>query len=148
MWPDREVVDGAELPAGLWECRGDSDVETRLLHALVLSGALGPGEVTCQVPVGYIRRFGKLSYATGEAVRRKWIDLLHEGADALWVIEAKGTLDWSAKGQVLGYRVLLQEDFHPEKEVRAGIVCAVTDPLIARCCDEYGITVFVEADLA
>lgn len=126
------------LLTALESIKGDTEKETELLKKLVKSGMLGIGTPMSQ--------FG---------VKNKWIDLLYEKEDEIWIIEAKERIDWGALGQVIGYDLLFRSIFNPEephkmtkrKVTRMGIVYSERDQVLEECCDKLKIRRFKENEL-
>ena len=61
----------------------------------------------------------------------------------IWILEVEGKLNPTALGQVLIYGYLWKLD-HPEtsNRLRLGIVCAESDIVVEKVCEELGIEVF------
>jgi len=74
-----------------------------------------------------------------------YVDLLVLFKDILrvWIIEVKEELNFTAVGQVLVYRGLLEEDYPELREIYMGIACFETDDRIELTCEKLGIKVFV-----
>ena len=118
---------------------------TKLYQSVVLGKERSPPQT--EVIVGQEVQYGEYTiWYTG--IGRKRIDMLFDGEDSIWIIEAKITADWSGIGQVLGYELLFKRDWKKivNREtlppIKLGIVCEYADQDIERCCKELGISVF------
>ena len=77
------------------------------------------------------------------ATSRKRADAVVETADALWILEIKVRASFSALGQLIGYGVLLLEEWKPRKPVHLGVVCERVAADMGPVLNEFGISVFV-----
>ncbi len=142
---------GKGIPNGMESriiSKADTPLEGELVLKLLRSGLLGEGEVHPQFPVGRRYLFGNGYYLKVERPAFKWIDLLFEREDMIWIIEAKKSLNWQALGQALGYAVLYEDDFNPKKDIMKGIVSQVSDSAVQRCCEKLQVRYFSEKELS
>lgn len=105
------------------------DGEKKLLDNLIERESLGKGEAKFEVNVG--------------VKGPKYIDLVYEKEDEIWLIEAKNILNYEALGQVLSYKELYLQKVISPKNIKLGIACKDSDPDIEQVCKRYGIGVFV-----
>jgi len=108
--------------------------ERALLEILIEKGVLGKGEAKFEVNVGF-------------AGRPKYIDLVYEKENEIWLIESKEHLNYKAIGQILSYKELYLSNILLSKNVKLGIVCRETDLDIKRACKSQVIKVFVLKDM-
>jgi len=78
-----------------------------------------------------------------EATSRKRADVVLETRDELWIIEVKERIGFSALGQLLGYGVLLLDEWRPRKPVRLACVCSELSYDLEPVLEEFGIVVWV-----
>lgn len=103
--------------------------EQELLEKLINSGLLGKGDAKFEVNVG-IRN-------------PKFIDMVFENANEIWLIEAKRILDHGSRGQILNYKDLYNLKKKGNKPVRVGIVCEQTESDIEHVCRTNDIKIFL-----
>ena len=77
------------------------------------------------------------------ATSRKRADVVLETANAVWVLEIKVRASFSALGQLMGYGVLLLEEWEPRKPVRLAVICERVAADMSPVLAEFGISVFV-----
>ena len=77
------------------------------------------------------------------ALSTKRVDVLVETPREFIIVEVKSRAGLSAVGQLLGYLVLFQQQYRPEKRVRLAIVCEQVAPDMGAVVNEYGIEVHV-----
>ncbi|NIQ08061.1 MAG: hypothetical protein GWO20_20800 [Candidatus Korarchaeota archaeon] len=130
--------------------------EERLIHRFIDSGIL-KGEFEVEVRVGKRRMkyaaekahstdlFVEGEESGEEPYYYRRVDAICDGEEATWVLEAKKDLNNQVIGQVLVSDFLYREDF-PEKETKKGIICQFGNDVLEECCQELGITVFVEGE--
>ena len=73
----------------------------------------------------------------------KRVDVLIETALEYILVEVKDRGAMSAVGQLLGYLVLFNKQYRPQKRVRLALVCTNVAPDMAPVFTEYGIEVYV-----
>ena len=71
-----------------------------------------------------------------------FIDCVCAFDDEAWIIELKDELDHKALGQVLVYKDLFLEDYTNYSNVKKGIVCNESSPLIEPVCKKFSVDVF------
>jgi hypothetical protein len=99
--------------------------ERELLDRLIKK-KLGEGKAEFEVSVG-----------------RKQIDMVFEKEGEIWLVEAKGKLNFEALGQVLTYKKLYQEQFSLQKALKLGIVCEKGDSEMEQACQSQEVKVFI-----
>ncbi len=77
------------------------------------------------------------------ATSRKRADVVVETADAIWILELKVRASFSALGQLIGYGVLLLDEWQPRKPVHLAVVCERVAADMRPVLNEFGISVFV-----
>ena len=77
------------------------------------------------------------------ALSTKRVDVLVETPREFIIVEVKARAALSAVGQLLGYLVLFQQQYRPEKRVRLAIVCEHVAPDMGPIVNEYGIEIHV-----
>lgn len=77
------------------------------------------------------------------ALSTKRVDVLVETPLEFIIVEVKPRGALSAIGQLLGYLVLFQRQFHPQKRVRLALVCERVAPDMTPILSEYGIETYV-----
>ncbi len=78
-----------------------------------------------------------------QATSRKRADAVGETDREIWIFEVKPRVGFSAVGQLLGYGVLLLEEWRPRKPIRLAAVCERTAPDIEPILREFGIELFI-----
>jgi len=73
----------------------------------------------------------------------KRVDAIIETAMEFILIEVKSRGALSAVGQLLGYLVLFNRQYRPQKRVRLALVCAVIAPDMEPVLQEYGIETYI-----
>jgi len=71
-----------------------------------------------------------------------FIDCICAFDDEAWIIELKKKLNHTALGQVLVYKDLFLEDYPDYSNVKMGIVCNESSPLIEPVCKKFSVEVF------
>ena len=106
--------------------------QRELLDWLIDSGKLGQG-----ITARYEFNVGTTS--------PKLIDLVFEGKDVIWLVEAKTSKDklYEAIGQIQVYEDLFRLKCQPSKPIKSAIVCVESDLEIAYFCRNHGIAFFV-----
>jgi len=77
------------------------------------------------------------------ALSTKRVDVLVETATEFIIVEVKGRGALSAVGQLLGYLVLFNQQYSPQKRVRLALVCGNIAPDMGPILTEYGIETYV-----
>jgi hypothetical protein len=104
--------------------------EKELLDKLVESGQLGEGKAEFEVNVS-------------ENLHPKYVDMIYETENEIWLIEAKDKLNYEAIGQILTYQQSYSNKYNPNKKIKLGIVCNKSKENLERTCKEEGIKVFL-----
>ncbi|GAH24158.1 unnamed protein product [marine sediment metagenome] len=76
-------------------------------------------------------------------ISRKRIDVVARVGGGMWVIEVKPRANMVALGQALTYTRLFIEEYRPQGEVWAVIVCDSADEDLVNQFDELGVAVIV-----
>ena len=106
--------------------------QRELLDWLIDSGKLGQGiTARYEVDVG--------------TTSPKLIDLVFEGKDVIWLVEAKTSKDklYEAIGQIQVYEDLFRLRYRPSKPIKTAVVCLESDLDIEHSCQNRGIAFFV-----
>ena len=82
-------------------------------------------------------------YKIWQTLHSKRIDAICETPSYIWIIEVKDLVRSSAIGQLLVYRELYQEQYHPVKPIRLAIVAGEDDPQVRKVAMKLGIKVWV-----
>ena len=68
------------------------------------------------------------------------IDAVCWREEAVWLLEFKIRLKYSAVGQLQGYRDWFDREYAPRKPIRLGVAYAIDTPELHETCDRLGIT--------
>lgn len=77
------------------------------------------------------------------ALSTKRVDAIVETPLEFILVEVKDRGALSAVGQLLGYLVLFNKQYRPQKRVRLALVCAAIAPDMAPILKEYGIETYL-----
>ena len=77
------------------------------------------------------------------ALSTKRVDAIVETPMEFVLVEVKDRGALSAVGQLLGYLVLFNKQYRPQKRVRLALVCAVIAPDMEPILKEYGIETYM-----
>jgi hypothetical protein len=77
------------------------------------------------------------------ALSTKRVDAIVETSMEFILVEVKDRGALSAVGQLLGYLVLFNKQYRPQKRVRLALVCAYIAPDMGPVLQEYGIETYL-----